>query len=151
MLNVADRSNKVRSENWLFGSATWKPLGPSQKLFCLSVEAGSRENGGRKVGGGIDSLEKACPKGEKWAAGVRSGFLVWVSGRCPLYVAFVVVLLFIFQAVQGLWCCTQASCRGAWALEPTASVVAALRLSCLWDLGSPIRDPVYCFLMEMIP
>lgn len=96
MLNVADRSNKIRSENWLFGSAMWKPLGPSQKLFCSSAEAGSRENGGRKVGDGIDSREKACLKGEKWAAGVRSGFLVWVSGRCPLYAAFVVVHLCIF-------------------------------------------------------
>lgn len=62
------RSSKIRSENWPFGSAVWKPLGPSQKLFCSSAEAGSRENKGRKAGDSIDSLEKACPKGEKWGS-----------------------------------------------------------------------------------
>lgn len=67
-VECCDRSSKIRSENWPFGSAVWKPLGPSQKLFCSSAEAGSRENKGRKVGDSIDSQEKASSKEEKWGS-----------------------------------------------------------------------------------
>ena len=49
---------------------------------------------------------KLALKGRNGAAGVRSGFPVWFSGRCPLYVAFVAVRLFIFRLLHtgfSLW------------------------------------------------